>query len=58
LRSACIKPALTSLWPILHVVRDVFVKASRLDEPELFLDQKEEGRPNGSPLTQVVLTQS
>jgi hypothetical protein len=33
-------------------------EAHQLDKPELFLDEKEEGRPNGSPLTQVVLTQS
>jgi len=33
-------------------------KARQLDEPEMFLDEKEEGRPNASPLTHVVLTQS
>jgi hypothetical protein len=58
LLSTCIKPALTSLRPFLHLLREVFVKADRLDKPELFLNEKEEGRPNGSPLTQVVLTQS
>jgi hypothetical protein len=41
---------LTSLRPFLHLLRDVFVKAARLDKPELFLNEKEEGRPNGSPL--------
>jgi hypothetical protein len=59
LLSACIKQALTSLRPFLHLLREVFVKAARLDKRELFLDEKkEEGRPNGPPLTQVVLTQS
>ncbi len=33
-------------------------EAHQPDKPELFLDKKEEGRPNGSPLTPVVLTQS
>jgi hypothetical protein len=41
---------LTSLRPFLHLRREVFLKADRLDKPELFLDEKEEGRPNRSPL--------
>jgi hypothetical protein len=44
LLSACIKPALTGLRPFLHLLREVFVKAARLDKPELLLDEKEEGR--------------
>jgi hypothetical protein len=43
LLSTCIKPALTSLRPFLHLLHKVFVKAVRLDKPELFLDEKEEG---------------
>jgi hypothetical protein len=58
LLSACIKPALISLRQFLYLLHEVFVKADGLDKPELLLDEREEGRPNGSPLTQVVLRQS
>jgi hypothetical protein len=40
LPSTCIKAALTSLRPLLHLLREVFAKAERLDKPELFLDEK------------------
>ena len=40
---ACIKAALTSLRPLLHLLRELFAKAHQLDKPELFLNEEEQG---------------
>jgi hypothetical protein len=40
---------LTGLQPLLHLLREVFVKADLLAKPDLFLDENEEGDPTDHP---------